>query len=204
MDNANTPSMRSMASPWPSLVRRLRFLSNLKQADLAELLGVDPTSVSRWERNLCTPDTAVQKRVRDMLCTLEPAIKRSFIEHCPGLVVVARLESTGYISALSPAGAAPYNRTPKDMRDLAVYDITSESVRAFFDEIDSNTAWCHGEISMLQAIVHRPDGNWVRFNFTPIGNTGHSITIGVVVPPPHTLECKDYQLIIHPFDELCD
>ncbi len=196
MDNAITP--------WPALVRRIRFLSGLKQEDLAEQLGVDPTTVSRWERNLCIPDTSVQKRVRDMLRRLEPAISRSFVEHSPGLVVVARLESTGYISALSPAGAAPYNRTPKEMRDLKIYDITSESARGFFDEIDSNTAWRHGEISMLQVIVRRPDGNWVRFNFTPIGNTGHSITIGVVVPPPHRFADKDFQVTFQSYDELCD
>ena len=57
---------------------------------------------------------------------------------------------------------------------------------------------------MLQVIVHRPDGNWVRLNFTPIGNTGHSIAIGVVVPPPHRFADNDYQITFQSYDELCD
>ena len=204
LDNAIPPSMRSMASPWPSLVKRLRFMSSLKQADLAELLGVDPTTVSRWERNLCIPDTSVQKRVRDMLRRFEPAISRSFIEESPGLVAIGRMDAIGVIAAASRAAAAAYLLTSKEMRDLAVYDIASESILSFIDGLNSNSAWRHGEISMWQVIMKRRDGNWARFNFTPIGNTGFCMSIAVVVPRPHGFEDKDFQLTFQSFDELCD
>jgi len=190
--------------PWPALVRRIRFLSGLKQADLAEQLEVDQCTVSRWERNLCIPDTPVQKRVRDMLRRLEPGISRRFIEEAPGIVTIGRMDAIGVVAAASRAGAAAYHRTPKEMRDLTIYDITSESVRGFLDAIDSNPAWRHGEISMWQVTMQRPDGNWSRFTFTPFGNTGHCISIGVVVPPPQGFADKDYQLTFQSFDELCD
>ena len=63
-----------MDTPWPALVRRLRFISNLKQTDLADLLGVEQGTVSRWERATYVPDIPVQRRIRDMLHRLEPAI----------------------------------------------------------------------------------------------------------------------------------
>ena len=61
-------------TPWPGLVKRVRFLSSLKQDDLAQHLGVDQGTVSRWERGTYAPDIPVQKRLRDMLHRLEPAI----------------------------------------------------------------------------------------------------------------------------------
>ncbi len=99
-------------APWPRLIKRIRFLSSLKQADLAEELGVDQTSVSRWERNLCIPETPVQKRLRDMLRRLEPMVNRSFIEHAPGLVGLGRMESAGNISAGSSAFGAAFQLAP--------------------------------------------------------------------------------------------
>ena len=196
--------MRSMASPWPSLVKRLRFLSSLKQADLAELLGVDPTSVSRWERNLCIPDTSVQKRVRDMLGRLEPAIDRRFVEEAPGIVAIGRMDASGVIVAASPAIAAAYHRTPIEMRDLAVYDMSPESTRGFMEELEANPAWRHGEIAMWNVVVRGPDGTWAGITGSPIGNTGFVMSFGGAVPPPHGFENKDYQLTFQSFDELCD
>ena len=146
----------------------------------------------------------MQKRVREMLRRLEPAISRSFIEEAPGIVTIGRMDAIGVIAAASPAAAAAYHLTPQEMRDLAVYDIASESILSFIDGLNSNSAWRHGEISMWQVIMKRRDGNWARFNFTPIGNTGHSIAIGAVVPPPHRFADKDFQITFQSYDELCD
>ena len=42
------------------LVRRVRAVLRVKQAELATLLGCDSSTVSRWERGVSTPDdTAV-------------------------------------------------------------------------------------------------------------------------------------------------
>ncbi len=67
-------------TPWPALVKRLRFLSSLKQDELAQQLGVDQATVSRWERGTYAPDIPVQKRLRDMLHRLEPIIGPAAVE----------------------------------------------------------------------------------------------------------------------------
>ncbi len=54
-------------TPWPRLVKRVRFLSSLKQDELAQQLSVDQGTVSRWERGTSAPGIPVQKRLRDML-----------------------------------------------------------------------------------------------------------------------------------------
>jgi len=148
----------SFVAPWPALIKRIRFLSSLKQAELAEALGVDQCSVSRWERNLCIPDKSVQQRLRDMLRGLEPVIDRAFVEQAPAIVIVSRMESAGFVCAMSPAAAAAYQLTPKESRDHLIYEAASESARGVMEALDSNSAWRHGEISMWRAVLRRADG----------------------------------------------
>jgi transcriptional regulator with XRE-family HTH domain len=190
-------------APWPRLVKRLRFLSTLKQADLAEKLGVDQTSVSRWERGLSAPDFPVQKRLRDMLRRAEPVINRSFIEHAPGLVVVARVESTGNIFAGSAAFGAAFQLSPAECRDRVIYDLTSEGGRAALEAIDATPEWRHGEISMWSATLRRVDGKWTRFTNTPIGGSGSCMSIGHAVSQPDGFTSKDFEITFTPYDELC-
>jgi transcriptional regulator with XRE-family HTH domain len=51
---------------WPSKIRRLRRIRGLKQAALGEMLGVDQSAVSRWERGIDAPNIAAQRRLIDL------------------------------------------------------------------------------------------------------------------------------------------
>jgi len=197
-------TLNDAIAPWSALVKRIRFLSSLKQADLAKELGVDQCSVSRWERGTHLPDVLVQKRLRDMLRRLEPTIDTSFVEQAPAIVIVSRMEKVGFVSAMSPAAAAAYRLNPPETRDLLIYDITSDSKRAFLEAIDSTPAWRNGEIAMWNVVLRRLDGNWAQFTGSPIGSTGFFMCIGAAVPPPSQCTDKDYLLTLNPFDELCN
>ena len=198
--------MDSFVAPWPALVKRVRFLSSLKQADLAETLDVDQTSVSRWERGLTVPDFPVQKRLREMLRKLEPAIDRRFIEHVPGIVGIGRMESIGSSVAASVSCAAMFQLTPADMRDRWFYDVLGEDETALslLESVDSTPGWRHGEIAMWSATMLQPDGTCFRFTGSPIGDTGLYMSIAGVVPPPKDFTQKDFELTLKPYDELCD
>ena len=196
--------MDDYVAPWRALVKRVRFLASLKQADLAETLGVDQTSVSRWERNLCVPDFPVQKRLRDLLRKLEPAIGRNFIEQAPGIVSIGRVESVGFISAASIAGAAQCQLTQAEIRNRLIYDVPSESARRFLETIDSIPEWRQGELAMFRAALRRPDGVWAQYTCSPIGRTGLYMCMGTVAPPPKDFTDKDFGLSLNPYDELCD
>lgn len=52
---------------WGTTVKALRLRQGLKQAALAEMLGLDQATVSRWERGASTPTVAVQRQVRRKL-----------------------------------------------------------------------------------------------------------------------------------------
>jgi len=204
LDKANTPSMRSMASPWPSLVKRLRFLLGLKQEDLAEQLGVDQCTVSRWERNLCIPDTSVQKRVRDMMYKLEPAINRSFIENAPAIIGVADIGNAGLVECASPLASGTFLRTPPEMRNVEVYRFATDSMNNVLNELNGNAAWCKGEVASWQGVLLQLNGAWVKFSISSIGQSGMCMWIGGLVTPQEAAIKDGFQLTFHSFDELCD
>lgn len=52
---------------WGAEIRRFRRLRAVKQTTLAEMLGVDQATVSRWEGNRQEPDLGMQRRLRALI-----------------------------------------------------------------------------------------------------------------------------------------
>ena len=144
----------------------------------------------------------MQKRLRDMLHRLEPAIDRNFIEQTPAIMLVSRVLEMRFVAVMAAPAAAPYRSTAAEMSKRRVDDITSPSIRGFIEELDVNPAWRNGEISMWQAVLRRVDGSWCQFTGTPIGGTGFFMCIGSMIPPPNEFSDKDYQLTLNSYDEM--
>jgi len=189
-------------TPWPALVRRLRFLSSLNQDELAQQLGVDQCTVSRWERGTYVPDIPMQKRLRDMMRKLEPTIDRAFVEGAPALVVVSHIGNAGHSECMSRLVSDTYQRSPAEMRDIEVYPISTESIRKVLFELNANEAWCKGEVASWQVVIKQNDGSWAQYSGAPIGQTGLCMWIGGLVTPPEIVLKDGFQLIVNPFDEI--
>lgn len=54
-------------SAWDGLIRRYRRVNGLTQAALADLIGVEQATISRWERGNHVPDLNTQRRLRDLM-----------------------------------------------------------------------------------------------------------------------------------------
>lgn len=52
---------------WAAQLRRFRRLRAIKQAALAEMLGVDQATISRWESGRQLPDLGIQRRLRALM-----------------------------------------------------------------------------------------------------------------------------------------
>ena len=75
-------------TPWPALVQRLRFLTSVTQSQLAQIMGVEQATVSRWERSVTKPDLWARRQIPDMLHKLEPAINPAAVEAMPVLAIM--------------------------------------------------------------------------------------------------------------------
>lgn len=52
---------------FPAGLRRVRIANGITQLQLAELLGVEQATISRWERGSQKPDASTQDRIRELL-----------------------------------------------------------------------------------------------------------------------------------------
>ena len=61
---------------WPSVIRHYRLSKGLKQAALADDLGVTQTMVSRWESGAALPSRRIQDRVFDLYWASHASVPR--------------------------------------------------------------------------------------------------------------------------------
>jgi len=99
---------------WPSLIKAFRKTHGLKQEVLAILLGVDQTTISRWERGRDRPSLSMQKRLRDRMWKREDSALEASVRMArfspllstvvdPDSKVIETSQSYGTRFALAPA-----------------------------------------------------------------------------------------------------
>ena len=62
---------------WPQALKDYRRRHGLTQAALAEILNVDPTTVSRWERGRDQPALSIHRRLRSLVVPLTSDVERA-------------------------------------------------------------------------------------------------------------------------------
>jgi len=189
-------------SPWPVLIKRLRFLRSLKQCDLAEQLGVDQGTVSRWERGVYIPEIQLQRELRDMLRSLDPVISPKFIEQLPGLIGINYL---GFerIKAWSELAASIYGRTSAQVRDIPSDEILVESCLQLRQSLRDHPVWMRGHACSFRAIVYRPDDQALQMSGTPMGSTGFFLWHGTAVERPPWVVPGRCHIEFETYDEIC-
>lgn len=189
---------------WPTFVKRLRFTLGVTQAHFAENLGVDQGTVSRWERGVVVPDLGIQRRLREIMRTVQPAISARAIEQMPVMACTMHLSNMAVVSSISAVAAASYERCPAEMRESSMFELLSESSRELIARLDATPQWRGGEFAAYEATIQRIDGKWARGIGTPIGDTGHVFWTAATTGPPDDLEGNIYRLVFLSFDEMCD
>ncbi|MBI3451767.1 MAG: helix-turn-helix transcriptional regulator [Rhodospirillales bacterium] len=79
---------------WGSQIRRFRRQRALKQMALADYLGVDQTTISRWESGQHIPDLAMQRRLRTLIRSTptDEVLLKHWIATTVNQVVLATLQ----------------------------------------------------------------------------------------------------------------
>lgn len=138
---------------WQRLVQRLRSRLDLSQTDFAEALGVDQSTVSRWEHGLDLPSRASRNRLKALM---RSGGTNRFDTALRWRVRTARRPVTlvgpgaRFLEVSPPAGLL-LGLDPRSMRERAIYGL-------FGPEADEATeAWEHsgifeGELAMTMAV----------------------------------------------------
>ncbi len=189
-------------SPWPALIKRLRFLSCLKQSELAQQLGVEQGTVSRWERGVYVPDIPVQRVLRDMLQKLEPHIKPEVMEQMPVRVLLYDLREPGRLDCCSMPVAKDYEMDVRTMRQCNLEPLWTQSLRHMFEDIWSTDEYKTSEIAMVKAVIFRISQKWYHITAMPLYASNQMMFTAAETAPPAGLS-KDQCLVkIFTADEL--
>ena len=64
-----------------NVFRKKRIVSDMNQEDLAFILGVDRTTISKWETGICYPRSELLPRIASALnCTVDELLKSESTE----------------------------------------------------------------------------------------------------------------------------
>lgn len=92
----------------------------MKQATLAELVGVDQATVSRWERGRQSPDLGMQQRLRDLMRRIDPreeVLLKHWINASVGFTVLC--DDHRIIRAASPSYCQIHGVSPAEVLGLS-------------------------------------------------------------------------------------
>lgn len=93
---------------WPIRLQLMRKVAGMKQSALADKLGVDQTTVSKWERGAATPNSSIQTKAERILLDA--------CKNAPGF----EYKKDGHIRNLSFDEAAAKRGTKPETSDLWV------------------------------------------------------------------------------------
>ena len=123
---------------WAQLSKSLRQALNLTQSQMAERLGTDQTSISRWERGLTEPQFEMRQLIEGLaqgqgLATLDHIVTAVRLSPFPMILVdrqcrvIAASSSSGFTPGISVMG-----ETPADER---------ENLEQFNARLESSGFW---------------------------------------------------------------
>jgi len=123
---------------WGGQLRRFRRLRALKQVALAELVGVDQATISRWESGRQSPDLAMQQRLRDLMRRIEPGeevLLKHWINASVGYTVLC--DADRVIRAASPSYCSIHGLSSTEVLGLSTIPVfTAELEQALWLAVD--------------------------------------------------------------------
>ncbi|MGV6803661.1 MAG: helix-turn-helix domain-containing protein, partial [Ruegeria sp.] len=123
-------------------LKRLRRANGLKQDALAHLVGVDQTTVSRWESGIQTPEAEMQSRAFSALANArsdDSALKRlvQLSRECLHLVD----EASHVCLAYSPSRARDWLASDRSLLGVSLWQFATDEIRNAEAELTEEGWW---------------------------------------------------------------
>ncbi len=191
------------------VARRARLLSGMTQMEFAAKMGVEDTTVSRWENGKLKPKPSAYVRLREMILRAggplsDEAIKRShLLKFVSWMNDLARpkMVSRGVAEALMQAGIMPDQLTPNFWVEAAHDDPQFDaSVVNALGLIQADKQWLLGHIAFAEAHAFALKiKKWVNLMVSPLSD-GTSALIEASVARPSSAQDGFWVRLINPSD----
>ena len=123
-------------------LRRVRAAIRLKQSALAELVGVDQATISRWESNAQAPDPSLQHRIFDILTPYrsdDAALKRLVQSSIDCIHLVD--EATHTCLAYSQSRAKDWRVGKAEMAGVSLWRFATDEIRQAEHDLARTDWW---------------------------------------------------------------
>lgn len=140
------------AEDWGAQLRRFRRSRALKQSALAEMIGVDQATVSRWETGRQSPDLGMQRRLRGLMRRMEPreeALLKHWINASVGYTVLC--DQDRIVRAASPSYCKIHGVSAAAVLGASTVPVfTAELERALWQTVDEG--FFEGDVASVTVV----------------------------------------------------
>jgi transcriptional regulator with XRE-family HTH domain len=183
-----------MSSPIAFMCRRARLILGETQAQFADHMRVDTSTVSRWERDKGEPSAPLVSYIRNIIQKAEPCHSRNYIEHAPTLKVVVDADDFSK-TVIASRGLLQITGTTFDelIDDKQFWTEDDQKVN---DIVHADTRWKQGAIAFVET-THKASFGWVHTILAPLAETNCTLWEGMTA----TEENPKFQVKLTAFDD---
>ena len=141
---------------WPQALKEYRRRHALTQAALAEILNVDPTTVSRWERGRDEPALGIQRRLRSLVLPATSDVERALRALIDTSADIAVLFDHKYrLVHSSPRHRELLRLDASELYRRPFQRLQSQSQAALLDSIGGPDGWWRNGVSKMEVSLLR-------------------------------------------------
>jgi len=143
---------------WPQTLKDYRRRHRLTQVALAEILNVDPTTISRWERGRDQPALSILRRLRSLVIPRTSNVERALRQLIDTSDAIAVLFDDKYrLLHSSPRHRALLRIDASELYGRSFESIQSESQAALLASFGGQRGWWNnGIIKVEHTLVRKP------------------------------------------------
>lgn len=156
-----------MTIPAPLMVRRARVIRGETQGEFANFLGVDDSTVSRWERGKVSPGAAILQTISEIVQRSDPTRSEAYIARSPLMQIICRYDDFNETVHVSRGIIEAHDLTP-DNWDYqwfkTLWTPHDERVNLL---VQTDPRWQNQQIAFFETQHHSSIG-WIRTIAAPL------------------------------------